>query len=126
MKNLRKIYHISLILQNSGNWLCSEDKELYRNQVESGGRVGYTTKKVASISTKHLSNRPKSSSEPSTNQVQDFSRSTNTEEDKSSTDSYVAEESSTIYMVKGMIFISTLYRGFIQSAAYCCLQIELS
>jgi len=56
--------------------------------------VGYTTKKVASISTIHPSKRPRSSSEPSTNQVQDFSSSTNTEEDKSSTDSDVAEESS--------------------------------
>jgi len=28
-------------------------------------------------------------------------------------------------MVKGMVFKSTLYTGFIQSAVYCCLQIEL-
>jgi len=30
------------------------------------------------------------------------------------------------YVVKGMVFKTTLFRGFIQSAAYCCLQIELS
>jgi len=47
--------------------------------------VGYMTKKVASVSTIHPSKRPRSSSEPSTNQVQDFSSSTNTEEN--STDS---------------------------------------
>src|SRR6218665_3817405 len=97
MKNLRKnLPHTFDITKQSGNWLCSEDKELYRNQIESGGRVGYTTKKVASISTIHPSKRPRSSSELSTNQVQDFSSSTNTEEDKSCTDSDVAEESSTL------------------------------
>jgi len=55
--------------------------------------VGYMTKKVASISMINPSKRPRSSSEPSTNQVQDFSSSINTDEDKSSTDSDVAEES---------------------------------
>jgi len=69
-KNLTHIFHIT---KQSGNWLCSEDKELYRNQIESGGRVRYTTKKVASISTIHPSKRPRSLSEPSKNQVQDFS-----------------------------------------------------
>src|SRR6218665_924680 len=92
----KNLPHIFDITKQSGNWLCSEDKELYRNQIESGGRVGYTTKKVASISTIHPSKRPRSSSELSTNQVQDFSSSTNTEEDKSCTDSDVAEESSTL------------------------------
>jgi len=91
-KNLPYIFDIT---KQSGNWYCSEDKELYRNQIESGGRVGYTTTKVASISTIHPSKRPRSSSELSTNQVQDFSSSTNTEADKSKsgTDSNVAEES---------------------------------
>ena len=51
--------------------------------------MGYTVKKVASISTMHFSKLPRSSLEPSTNLVQDFSSSTNTEEDKSSTDSDV-------------------------------------
>jgi len=51
------------------------------------------TEKVASMSTIHPSKRPRSSSELATSQVQEFSSSSNTEEDKSSTDSDVAEES---------------------------------
>src|SRR6218665_2918656 len=95
MKNLRKnLPHTFDITKQIGNWLCSEDKELYRNQIESGGRVGYTTKKVSSISRIQSSKRPRSSSEPSTNQVRDFSSSTSTEEDKNSTDYDVAEDSS--------------------------------
>lgn len=95
-KNLTHLFDITNV---SGNWLCSEDKQLYNKQIESGGRVGYTTEKVASMSTIHPSKRPSSSSEPSTSQVQEFScssSSSKTEEDKSSTDSDVAEESSSM------------------------------
>ena len=61
-----KLTHLFDITKTSGNWLCGEDKELYRRQIESGGRTGYTTEKVAPMSTIHPSKRPKRQSEPST------------------------------------------------------------
>lgn len=90
----KNLPHLFDITKPSGNWLCSEDKELYRKQIESGGRVGYTNEKVASVSTIHPSKRPRSLIEPSTSQVQETSSDTNTEEDKNSTDFDIAEESS--------------------------------
>jgi len=37
MKNLKKSHYLFDITNLSGNWLCSEDKELYRKQIELGG-----------------------------------------------------------------------------------------
>lgn len=89
----KNLTHLFDITNQSGNWLSCEDKELYKIQIESEGRVGYTTEKVASPSTIHPSKRPRSSSEPSTSQVPGFScSSSSTEEDKSSADWDVAEE----------------------------------
>lgn len=91
-RNLSNVFDIT---KQSGNWLSSEDKKLYRKQMESGGRVGYTTEKVAAMSTIHPSKRIRSSSKPSRHQVEvneHSSTSTSTEEENSSTDSSVAEE----------------------------------
>ena len=40
-----------------GEWLCTEDKRLYERQVETCGRVGYTTEKSASEKTIQTSKR---------------------------------------------------------------------
>jgi len=76
------------ITKPHGLWICSEDKELYKKQVASGGRVGYTTEKVAALQTIHPSKRPKQLKTTTTNQVhpEDFSSSTDSEESKSSSD----------------------------------------
>ena len=42
-----KLHHLFDITKSNGNWLCGEDKELCRRQIESGGRTGYMTEKVA-------------------------------------------------------------------------------
>lgn len=64
-----KLHQLFDITKSSGNWLCVEDKELYRRQIESGGRTGYTTEKVAPMSTIHPSKRPRRQSSPSTSQA---------------------------------------------------------
>ena len=87
-KNLTRLFNITKL---SGNWLSSEDKEFYKLQIESGGRVGYTTKRVAPMSTIHPSKRPRNLSEPSTSQVLELNSST--EEEKNSTDSDATEDS---------------------------------
>ena len=46
----------------NGNWLCEEDKRLYKLQVKSVGQIGYTTSKVASNKTIHPSKRQRRSS----------------------------------------------------------------
>jgi hypothetical protein len=43
------------ITNKHGVWLCSEDKELYHKQLESGGKVGDRTEKLAPHSSVHLS-----------------------------------------------------------------------
>ena len=43
--------HLFDITKPDGNWLCSEDKQLYKVQIESDGRVGYTSMIVAPMST---------------------------------------------------------------------------
>jgi hypothetical protein len=43
------------ITKPDGEWLCSEDKEFYQNQVESKGRIGYATMKLAAPTTIHSS-----------------------------------------------------------------------
>ena len=45
------------ITKGGGEWLNREDKELYELQVQSNGKVGYTTKRIAPISTIHPSKR---------------------------------------------------------------------
>jgi hypothetical protein len=47
------------ITKTDGNWLSSEDKHLYEQQIESKGTVGYTTLKLAPMSTIHPSKRRK-------------------------------------------------------------------
>jgi hypothetical protein len=47
------------ITKPDGEWLCSEDKEFYQNQVESKGRIGYATMKLAAPTTIHPSKRRK-------------------------------------------------------------------
>ena len=42
-----------------GEWLCSEDKTFYETQIETKGRIGYTTMKLASDKTIHPSKRRK-------------------------------------------------------------------
>ena len=64
-----KLTQLFDITKTKGNWLCREDKEFYRIQIESEGRTGYTTKKVAPLSTMHPSKRPRRQSETSTSQV---------------------------------------------------------
>ena len=79
-ENLANLFDIT---KTNGNWLCSEDKELYKRQIESGGRVGYTTVKVTPISTIHPSKGAKRTSEPSTSQKV-ISESSDSEEGSSS------------------------------------------
>ena len=45
-----------------GDWLCSEDKKLYNIQLNSQGRIGYTTSKFAAKETIHPSKRRRRSS----------------------------------------------------------------
>lgn len=45
------------ITKKGGSWLCSEDKNFYAKQLETCGRVGYSTEKVAPLSTIHPSKR---------------------------------------------------------------------
>lgn len=51
---MKSIFDITKV---DGVWLCSEDKELYHKQIESGGKVGYTTHKPAPKSSIHPSKR---------------------------------------------------------------------
>lgn len=78
--------HLFDITKTNGYWLCSEDKELYKRQIESGGRVGYTTAKVAPMSTIHPSKRAKRTSEPKTSQTV-ISKSSDSNEGSSSGES---------------------------------------
>ena len=43
----------------TGQWLCSEDKKLYEIRIQSGGKTGYATAKLACKSTIHPSKRRK-------------------------------------------------------------------
>ena len=47
------------VTKEEGLWLSSEDKMLYLKQVESKGRIGYTTVKAAPMSSIHPSKRRK-------------------------------------------------------------------
>jgi len=52
------------ITKREGEWLCLEDRNLYHLQIESNGRVGYSTGKAASATSIHPSKRRKMSLEP--------------------------------------------------------------
>lgn len=54
LNGMENIFDITKV---NGVWLCSEDKELYHKQVESDGKVGYTTHKPAPKSSIHPSKR---------------------------------------------------------------------
>ena len=47
------------ITNKTCQWLCAEDKKLYEIQIQSGGKTGYATAKIASKSTIHPSKRRK-------------------------------------------------------------------
>lgn len=51
---LNSIFDITKV---DGLWLCKEDKELYRKQIESEGKVGYRTDKIAALTSIHPSKR---------------------------------------------------------------------
>ena len=48
-----------IVTKEKGEWLCKEDKELYKLQIQSKGQVGYSTGKLASVQTIHPSKRRK-------------------------------------------------------------------
>lgn len=54
LNGMKSIFDITKV---DGVWLCREDKELYHKQIESGGKVGYTTHKPAPKSSIHPSKR---------------------------------------------------------------------
>ena len=43
--------------KSDGEWLCKENKKLYKNQVKSNGSFEYATNKKAPLSIIHLSKR---------------------------------------------------------------------
>ena len=54
------------IIEVDGNWLCSKDKKLYTTQIQTSGRVGYSTRKEADLNSIHRSKRKFIQSQPST------------------------------------------------------------
>ena len=60
-----KIYNDALndINKTNGQWISTEDKQLYDQQVESKGETGYSTGKVASNETIYSSKRRKQTAE---------------------------------------------------------------
>ena len=69
-QNCKKKFDIT---QPGGTWLCNEDKEFYCKQIETNGRVGYTTLKPAPLSKIHPSKRSRieKSTSPATKVQQD-------------------------------------------------------
>ena len=59
-KQLENVFDTTKI---DGFWLCKEDKDLYKKQMESQGCIGYTTSKFATKSTIHPSKRPRMNTE---------------------------------------------------------------
>ena len=47
------------ITKENGEWLCNEDKKLYRLQVQSNGQTGYKTGKAVRFTTIHPSKKRK-------------------------------------------------------------------
>jgi hypothetical protein len=76
------------ITKPAGKWLSTEDKKLYQLQVESKGKVGYSTGQVASKETIHPSKRLKlpTESEPSTSHAPASTSDTESEEDSGTSD----------------------------------------
>ena len=54
------------ITKADGNWLCSEDKKLYPTQIQTSGRVGYSTRKEADLNSIHPSKIKFIQNQPST------------------------------------------------------------
>ena len=59
-KQLENVFDTTKIY---GFWLCKEDKDLYKKQMESQSCIGYITSKFATKSTTHPSKRPKINTE---------------------------------------------------------------
>ena len=55
-ESLNKLFDVTKV---KGKWLCKENKNLYKRQIQSKGQVGYSTGKRASAQTIHLSKRRK-------------------------------------------------------------------
>ena len=85
--NLSKLFDITKM---SGNWLNREDKDLYETQIQSGGKVGYTTAKEAPLSTIHPSKRIKMKPESSTSQT--YNVISSDDEDESTDEGFDFEE----------------------------------
>ena len=49
-KKLKGLFDVTKV---DGNWLCSEDKKLYTTQIQTSGRVGYSTRKKADLNSIH-------------------------------------------------------------------------
>ena len=62
-KKLKGLFDITKV---DGNWLCSEDKKLYTTQIQTSGRVGYSTRKKADLNSIHPSKRKFIQSQPNT------------------------------------------------------------
>ena len=55
-ESLNELFDVTKV---KGEWLCKENKNLYKRQVHSKGQVGYSTGKRASAQTSHPSKRRK-------------------------------------------------------------------
>ena len=47
------------VMKTDGVWLCHEDQQFYKTQIDTNGKVGYTTTKLASVNSIHPSKRRK-------------------------------------------------------------------
>ena len=93
---MQKVFDIT---NAGGEWLCQEDKDLYYRQIQSDGRVGYTTQKLAPASTIHPSKKrkiPKPNDFPSTSiqGANNFSSESETESTSSISESTASEDTS--------------------------------
>ncbi len=105
------------ITKIEGEWLCQEDKKLYNLQIESKGKIGYTTNKSAPKSSIHPSKRVRTSSasHTSTNVAshhvtpneEDETTSIDVESCTSDADSTMAEYSDNITQSKAVLHFST-------------------
>ena len=62
-KELKGLFDITEV---DGNWLCSKDKKLYTTQIQTSGRVRYSTGKKADLNSIHPSKRKFIQRQPST------------------------------------------------------------
>lgn len=58
-QNFDSLNELFDVTQVKGQWLCKEDEDLYKLQIQSKGQVGYSTGKPASAKTTHPSKRRK-------------------------------------------------------------------